>query len=150
VAQLVSSIHPLTLERVFNLLACSGIVVAFWVGFLVWFLFATERSSHTSGGATQLVFKQNAKIPELSERKSKRDTESGSTTPDVITEKHQQEAQAAQGSLPKSNSVFSWYHMNYDISLSGGKTRRLLDDVSGFVAPGKMVSSILNCLCTGS
>ncbi|KAG9083931.1 hypothetical protein FS749_005624 [Ceratobasidium sp. UAMH 11750] len=121
-----------------NLWRNFGIVVVFWIGFLIWFLFATERASHMSGGATQLVFKQNAKIPSLDERKGSKDAESGPSPPDAIAERCQQETRAAQESLPKANSVFSWYHMNYDISLGGGNTRRLLDDVSGYVAPGKM------------
>ncbi|KAG8789944.1 hypothetical protein FRC12_013096 [Ceratobasidium sp. 428] len=123
-----------------NLWRNFGIVLAFWVGFLIWFLFATERASHMAGGATQLVFKQNAKIPSLDDHRDAEDTESGRAFTDVVTEKYQQEAKAAQRSLPKPDLVFSWYHMNYDIPLSGGNTRRLLDDVSGYVAPGKMTA----------
>lgn len=93
-----------------------------------------------SAGVTQLVFKQNAKIPGLDERKGNGDAESGSVAPEAVVEKREQEAQSAQSALPKSRSVFSWYHMNYDVTVAQGNQRRLLDDVSGFVAPGKMVS----------
>ncbi|QRV75743.1 ABC-2 type transporter [Ceratobasidium sp. AG-Ba] len=121
-------------------LSPSGIVIAFWIGFMVWFLVATERSSHGSGGATQLVFKQNAKIPSLDDRETSKDAESGPSAPKAIPEKNQREAAEAQKALHKANSVFSWYHMNYDIPLSGGNTRRLLNDISGYVAPGKMTA----------
>ncbi|KAG9127487.1 hypothetical protein FRC07_013165 [Ceratobasidium sp. 392] len=133
-----------------NLWRNFGIVLAFWIGFLIWFLFATERASHMSGGATQLVFKQNAKISSLEDRKGTNDFESGSAVPEAVTEKHQKEAEAAQKSLPKPDSVFSWYHMNYDISLGGSNTRRLLDDVSGYTAlmgeSGAGKTTLLNVL----
>lgn len=106
---------------------------------MAWFLFASERAGNIAGGATQLVFKQGAKIASLDDRKGSNDTESGSTPPDEVMEKRQREAEEAQGALPESRTVFSWHHLSYDITVSGGKKRRLLDDVSGFVAPGKMV-----------
>ncbi|ELU44174.1 ABC transporter CDR4 [Rhizoctonia solani AG-1 IA] len=118
----------------------SGIVIAFWIAFVSWFLAGTERAGHTSGGVTQLVFKQNAKIPSLDSPTSRSDTEKGSISPDAIAEKKQAEAHAAQNKLVKANAVFSWNHLNYDIDIGGGKKRRLLDDVSGFVAPGKMTA----------
>ncbi|KIJ59863.1 hypothetical protein HYDPIDRAFT_99818, partial [Hydnomerulius pinastri MD-312] len=36
--------------------------------------------------------------------------------------------------------VFSWSHVQYDVLIAGGEHRRLLDDVSGFVAPGKLTA----------
>jgi len=50
-----------------------------------------------------------------------------------------EKADVAKESLPSQRGVFSWHHLNYDVPISGGKTRRLLDDVSGFVTPGKLV-----------
>jgi len=36
--------------------------------------------------------------------------------------------------------VFTWRHIKYDVTLKKGETRRLLDDISGFVAPGKLTA----------
>jgi ATP-binding cassette subfamily G (WHITE) protein 2 (SNQ2) len=36
--------------------------------------------------------------------------------------------------------VFTWRNVQYDVSLNNGETRRLLDDISGFVAPGKLTA----------
>jgi ATP-binding cassette, subfamily G (WHITE), member 2, SNQ2 len=36
--------------------------------------------------------------------------------------------------------VFTWRHLQYDVTLKKGETRRLLDDISGFVAPGKLTA----------
>jgi ATP-binding cassette, subfamily G (WHITE), member 2, SNQ2 len=38
---------------------------------------------------------------------------------------------------PKMTKTFLWRHLNYTVSVSG-EPRLLLDDVSGFVAPGKL------------
>ncbi|CAE6479396.1 unnamed protein product [Rhizoctonia solani] len=123
-----------------NLWMNFGIVIAFWVAFVAWFLAGTERAGHTSGGATQLVFKQNANIPSLDSPASRSDTEKGSVALEVIAEKKQAEAHTAQSKLVKANAVFSWHHLNYDIDAGSGKKRRLLDNISGFVAPGKMTA----------
>jgi hypothetical protein len=37
-------------------------------------------------------------------------------------------------------NIFSFQHLNYDISLGHGQNRRLLDDVSGYVQPGKLTA----------
>ena len=40
---------------------------------------------------------------------------------------------------PKMTKTFSWRHLNYAVSVSGER-RLLLNDVSGFVAPGKLTA----------
>ncbi|CAE6431284.1 unnamed protein product, partial [Rhizoctonia solani] len=123
-----------------NLWMNFGILIAFWIGFVAIFLAASERAGNMASGATQLVFKQNAKIPSLDNPTAPTDAEKGDVPPDQVVERQQKEAKDAQRGLPEQRSVFSWHHLNYDIELAGGKTRRLLDDVSGFVAPGKMTA----------
>lgn len=42
---------------------------------------------------------------------------------------------------PKMTNTFSWQHLNYIISAGrGGKKRKLLDGISGFVSPGKLTA----------
>lgn len=36
--------------------------------------------------------------------------------------------------------IFSWKHIEYELPVSGGEMRKLLDDVSGYVAPGKLTA----------
>ena len=36
--------------------------------------------------------------------------------------------------------VFSWQHLEYVVPLADGSRRKLLDDISGFVAPGKLTA----------
>jgi hypothetical protein len=114
--------------------------MAFWTLFIVWFWLPA------SALATSLLVSRNSSSskmpasPSLDERKGKGDAESGSVTPDTVAKKRQHKAESAQGAHPRSRPGFSWYHMNYDVTVAKGKQRRPSDDASGFVAPGKMVS----------
>lgn len=48
-------------------------------------------------------------------------------------------AKTALLSQPKMQNVFSWQHLQY-LVVANGENRRLLDDVSGYVAPGKLTA----------
>lgn len=52
-------------------------------------------------------------------------------------EAHREKALAAQ---PKMRDFFSWKSVNYTVTLSNGEDRRLLDDISGYVVPGKLTA----------
>jgi ATP-binding cassette subfamily G (WHITE) protein 2 (SNQ2) len=43
-------------------------------------------------------------------------------------------------SVPVMTDVFTWRNVQYDVNLKKGETRRLLDNISGFVAPGKLTA----------
>ena len=45
----------------------------------------------------------------------------------------------ASEKVTTSNDVFTWQHIQYTVPVSSGE-RRLLDDVSGYVAPGKLTA----------
>lgn len=47
---------------------------------------------------------------------------------------------AALKEQPKMTNTFSWQNINYIISVGGGRKQKLLDDVSGFVSPGKLTA----------
>lgn len=49
------------------------------------------------------------------------------------------EKKAMHEQPPKMTKTFLWRHLNYAVSISGER-RLLLDDVSGFVAPGKLTA----------
>jgi ATP-binding cassette subfamily G (WHITE) protein 2 (SNQ2) len=50
------------------------------------------------------------------------------------------ESSKNMGKPPQMTDVFSWQHLNYTVSLSGGVKRQLLNDISGYVAPGKLTA----------
>ena len=55
-------------------------------------------------------------------------------------EEDEKKKEAALREAPKMTNTFSWQHINYVIPAGRGKTRKLLDDVSGFVSPGKLTA----------
>ncbi|KZS96568.1 pleiotropic drug resistance ABC transporter [Sistotremastrum niveocremeum HHB9708] len=123
-----------------------GIVIAFWIGFLIWFFYATERAGLAAPGGTQLVFKRGAKsIEAVNASDSSADEEKGHTPPSsssansVVAESPEQ-SEKAKDALPDPRGVFSWHHLNFDVRLANGNMRRLLDDVSGYVVPGKLTA----------
>jgi ATP-binding cassette, subfamily G (WHITE), member 2, SNQ2 len=65
--------------------------------------------------------RQNAGAPMEDDPEARRETE---------------EAIIAQ---PKMKDIFSWQHIDYTVPVSGGH-RKLLDNVSGYVVPGKLTA----------
>jgi len=49
-------------------------------------------------------------------------------------------AQNVSRSLPLRSAVFSWKNIHYTVTLPDGSHQKLLDDVSGLVAPGKLTA----------
>jgi ATP-binding cassette subfamily G (WHITE) protein 2 (SNQ2) len=43
-------------------------------------------------------------------------------------------------SVPMMTDVFTWKNVEYNVTIKKGETRRLLDNISGFVAPGKLTA----------
>lgn len=107
----------------------------------------TERGHNTSGGTTPLIFRRGTKMPK--KVTFSHDEEKGSLTSNSV---HTGEmagdpkVNSSKINLPTSSDIFSWHHLNYDITLKGGEVRCLLDDVSGYVASGKLVGSSLLAL----
>ena len=46
---------------------------------------------------------------------------------------------ALAAAAPAMTDVFTWHHLDYVVPVHGGR-RQLLDDVSGYVAPGKLTA----------
>jgi ATP-binding cassette subfamily G (WHITE) protein 2 (SNQ2) len=65
---------------------------------------------------------------------------SGSIGEDNSQTQAQAEARKALAEQPKMNNVFSWQNIKYVVTVSDGEKRQLLDNVSGYVAPGKLTA----------
>ena len=50
------------------------------------------------------------------------------------------DAQAMKEATPDVHDTFSFQHLNYFVPVGKGETRQLLNDVSGFVPPGKLTA----------
>ncbi|WFD34807.1 hypothetical protein MCUN1_001651 [Malassezia cuniculi] len=107
-----------------------GILFGFWFFFLIVFMIASEFLTDPAAAGGIMVFKRTRDTEELLKTKD-----------DPILERvdDQQDDVEDGRRLEVSNEVFNWHNINYDIQIKG-KPRRLLDNVSGYVAPGKMTA----------
>ncbi|KAI9569372.1 hypothetical protein HD554DRAFT_2093381 [Boletus coccyginus] len=48
--------------------------------------------------------------------------------------------QGEKSEKPEQADIFSWKNIQYEVPVSGGEMRKLLDDVSGYVVPGKLTA----------
>lgn len=113
-----------------------GIVIAFTVLFLSTLFIASEYNTTLAEDATLTLFKRGSKAPALAA--SGEDEEKGASA--VVDEANEKEVlQDALHDAPAMTETFSWKSLNYVVPVSGGH-RKLLDDVAGFVVPGKLTA----------
>jgi len=124
-----------------------GILVAFGVFFLITYLFVTEINSSAAEFHPVVEFKRGAKnVPKVAT--SPRDVENDGGGDDTATstqaeEKTEQHVREAKNSLEESletTDIMSWAHLTYHISVGNGERKRLLNDISGWVVPGKLTA----------
>ncbi|KAG1869109.1 ABC-2 type transporter-domain-containing protein [Suillus tomentosus] len=113
-----------------------GVLCAFYLGFLAVFLVATEFNTLSTADSAVVLFKQGTCAIDGDSKvfdEEKADAEflskplSGVANPSTSV------------NLEEVKDLFTWQHVQYDIPIEGG-TKRLLDDVTGFVAPGKLTA----------
>ncbi|KAH3666640.1 hypothetical protein WICMUC_005567 [Wickerhamomyces mucosus] len=122
-----------------------GIIVAFLVFFTVVTAVATEYKRPVKGGGDHLYFKKSrllAKkklLPRYS--RSHNDVESGEATT-VKTEDYDDDYGNSTEEIfedLKSTGIFAWKNVDYVIPYKGS-TRKLLDDINGYVKPGTLTA----------
>jgi ATP-binding cassette subfamily G (WHITE) protein 2 (SNQ2) len=86
------------------------------------------------GSRSELV--RDSRKSSLDEEK----TPAGSISAEEKVENQKAEIEKAAADAPPMQDIFSWQHMYYTVPISGESDRTLLDDVSGFVAPGKLTA----------
>ncbi|OBZ76087.1 Brefeldin A resistance protein [Grifola frondosa] len=116
-----------------------GIVCVFGVGFICALLILTEFNTASAGDTSVMLFKRGSKadVVKAAEEESAHDEEkagSGTRTPVGA------DAAKALQETPAVHDVFSFQHLQYVVPVGGGSMRRLLDDVSGYVPPGKLTA----------
>lgn len=132
-----------------------GIVCAFCVGFLICLLLLTEFKTSAATAKATTLFKLGtepyilkdaeaaAATPNKTMDPEKQHTTGKNNNADPTTRSREvvgEEApEAAPVEQPGMKNVFSWDHLNYEVKTADG-SRKLLDDVSGFVAPGKLTA----------
>ncbi|CAK7235581.1 hypothetical protein SBRCBS47491_009341 [Sporothrix bragantina] len=118
-----------------------GILIAFLIAFHVFYLAATEYNQGGQSKAEALVFRPGhvpaAIRQKLDEEAAEKDGAPGAAANAVVAESAMPGFSAAH--LPKQTDILMWKGLQYDIPVKEG-TRRLLDDVNGWVKPGTLTA----------
>lgn len=109
------------------------------------FLALTERNTAMALRTSVTLFRRRRRSPPSGGPfKSQFDSENGvdMKSPGLTTDAYANDLRS--GTItPRpdfSNDVFTWSDVNYTIRTADGEEKRLLDNVSGFVAPGKLTA----------
>ncbi|ODV97096.1 hypothetical protein PACTADRAFT_48852 [Pachysolen tannophilus NRRL Y-2460] len=128
-----------------------GILCCFWIGFITINCILTELLKQSKGGGDHLSFIRGARIPDTilnpADVAPSSDVENGPLSEKDTTEnevdnakKPVSKAVAEDGErLLGSDEIFMWQHVDYVIPYKGS-TRKLLDDIQGYVKPGTLTA----------
>lgn len=126
---------PLTLNCQQNF----GILMAFLGGFILALLIFSEFNTATSFDTFRVLFKRGSKSSIIQEAKSATDEEKSLAGSEPVRDQDSGETKKALAEQPPMSDVFTWQKVKYSVNVSGGH-RLLLDEVSGYVAPGKLTA----------
>ncbi|KAG9313753.1 P-loop containing nucleoside triphosphate hydrolase protein [Chiua virens] len=115
-----------------------GILCVFHLGFLGLYLCFTQYNNRIARGTTVTLYKKGRHRTHV---RQSRDEETG--TPGYFHERDEgldiSDDDIANLRRTHTN-IFSWQNVEYEVPVSKRKTRKLLDNVSGYVAPGKLTA----------
>ncbi|KIJ14545.1 hypothetical protein PAXINDRAFT_169702, partial [Paxillus involutus ATCC 200175] len=125
-----------------NLWKNFGIVCIFGVGFLAFLLTMTEFNTSLAFDTTVTLFKQGSRAEVITESAPELADEEKVAGGEAFGTRNTTSNAPEKPAFKKSatTDIFSWKHVQYFVPLAGGEIRRLLDDVSGYVAPGKLMA----------
>ncbi|KAF8638204.1 hypothetical protein AX16_010550 [Volvariella volvacea WC 439] len=115
-----------------------GIAIAFCIGFFILMLILFGYNTTIPRSSPIVLFNRGAK-----RRTSSRGSDEEALSkekPSVLSSATGTNTVATSIANERQTDIFSWQHVNYTVPDSSGQERKLLDDVSGFVAPGKLTA----------
>ncbi|KAF9076400.1 ABC transporter [Rhodocollybia butyracea] len=116
-----------------------GILVAFAGLFLATLFIFSEFNTTLAEDSTRTLFKRGSEAPVVAASGSNDEEKGVSAYADEKIGKEAKEAKEALTDAPAMTEVFSWKSLNYVVPVAEGQ-RKLLDDISGFVIPGKLTA----------
>ncbi|KAF9064956.1 putative ABC multidrug transporter [Rhodocollybia butyracea] len=114
-----------------------GIIYGFLIFFFSTVLLATEYITAKKSKGEVLVFRRGH-VPVQAKPKSS-DEESSQPVQQYLGNDEKPKGVQSVSGLQQQTAVFSWEDVCYDIKIKGG-TRRLLDNVDGWVQPGTLTA----------
>lgn len=133
-----------------------GIVFAFLAFFVFIYAFASGWQVDPSASGSQLVYLRD-RLPKEhvagEQPKRSQDEEAKTSSAPVMAADDEptsmpsgeegrmmSDDEEIKRAIQASEEIFAWSNVCYDITVAGGKSRRLLQVVSGYVAPGKLTA----------
>ena len=115
----------------------AGIIAAMWVFCVIATMIGTELQIDPAAAGGIMVYRRTHGNKKRIDGMKKH----GAQATDVEAQTTDSTGQPAgqSSNLAVSDKIFSWHNINYDVEVKG-ETRRLLDNVSGYIAPGKMTA----------
>ncbi|KAF5329467.1 hypothetical protein D9619_009293 [Psilocybe cf. subviscida] len=120
-----------------------GIDIAFGIAFISAYLWFTEYNTSSIIDTPVTLFKRVTGARSLVAKSGSGDEEkvASSEKPGASTQVSSSPSAAPSvAGVLRHTDVFSWKDINYDVPISGKPDRRLLSNVSGYVAPGKLTA----------
>lgn len=125
-----------------------GIIAAFWIFFVIVTMIGMERQKPNEGGGAVTIFKRGqapTSVQKAMEKgsipKDEEKTEIAGNEDPVGAEESSSNlgSDLASKGLARNESIFTYTNVNYTIPYEKGE-RKLLDNVQGFVRPGKLTA----------
>ncbi len=118
-----------------------GILIGFWIFFLALYLIATELNSSKSSTADVLLFLRGSNSNTSSIQSSSQASRGKEGTENILSKPRMGSFSRTDSlrSLPKN--IFTWTDVVYTVRIKE-ESRRLLDNVSGWVEPGTLTALI--------
>ncbi|KAI9889804.1 MAG: hypothetical protein M1814_004906 [Vezdaea aestivalis] len=122
-----------------------GIIVAFWLLFVLLTMLGMELQKPNKGSGSVIVFKRGKAPKRLTDAienfQGPNDEEKAQT--DSSGSSNKEEESESDGKVlqrvARNDTIFTWSNVNYTIPYQGGE-RQLLKDVQGYVRPGKLTA----------
>ncbi|KAG6843984.1 hypothetical protein H0H87_010943 [Tephrocybe sp. NHM501043] len=116
-----------------------GILMAFTFGLISILLIFSEFNTSMANASSVTLFKQGSRsslhAPEDGDEEAHNEKSLSVPMNSADVDMKQEIA-----STPPMTDTFSWQRINYTVPIPGGEARRLLSDVTGYVAPGKLTA----------
>ncbi|RPD61629.1 pleiotropic drug resistance ABC transporter [Lentinus tigrinus ALCF2SS1-7] len=118
-----------------------GALCAFGAGFVSILLFLTEVNQRIAGESNVILFKRGSKsdVVKAAKKEASSDEEKGHSIAQVNGDQGF-DVKAMQDTTLEVHETFSFHHLNYTVPIGKHETRQLLEDVSGYVPPGKLTA----------
>ena len=122
-----------------------GICFAYGILFVAMLLVFTEFNTGTAGLTAVTIFKRGTSKSVVRDSGSPTNEDDEKALHVIVSdEKPRPEAELesdrALAEHPKMTDIFSWQNIKYIVPISGGEHRQLLEDVTGYVSPGKLTA----------